>query len=195
MSITRDFSHGLLTSIKKGDALSSRGLVFTIPRYSAALFMDRLLPTGGEELSAKNAQIRELPLFDKPDQETLDRIAAMEIPSKGRDPLVVGEELVNDVFEHAMLLQHPRFYSFVASAVSPYSLAGSILTDIYNIHAGGWELAPCAGLIEEKLVKWMGHCAGYTGENIGGVFLSGGSMANMSAMVAARDSRLAPEEK
>ena len=143
---------------------------------------------------AKNAQIRELPLFDRPDQETLDRIAAMEIPVKGRDPLVVGEELVNDVFEHAMLLQHPRFYSFVASAVSPFSLAGSILTDIYNIHAGGWELAPCAGLIEEKLVKWMGRCAGYSGENIGGVFLSGGSMANMSAMVAARDSRLAPEE-
>nr|MCR5835073.1 hypothetical protein [Lachnospiraceae bacterium] len=95
----------------------------------------------------KNTQIREMTLFDRPDQETLDRIAAMEIPAKGRDPLVVGEELVNDVFEHAMLLQHPRFYSFVASAVSPYSLAGSILTDIYNIHAGGWELAPCAGLI------------------------------------------------
>ena len=142
----------------------------------------------------KNAQIRELPLFDRPDQETLDRIAAMEIPTQGRNPLVVGEELINDVFEHAMLIQHPRFYSFVASAVSPYSLAGSILTDIYNIHAGGWELSPCAGLIEEKLVKWMGSCAGYTGEKVGGVFLSGGSMANMSAMVAARDSRLTPEE-
>ncbi len=143
---------------------------------------------------AKNSQIRELPIFDRPDQETLDRIAAMEIPAKGRDPLLVAGELVNDVFEHAMLIQHPRFYSFVASAVSPYSLAGSILTDIYNIHAGGWELAPCAGLIEEKLVKWMGSCAGYTGDDVGGVFLSGGSMANMSAMVAARDSRLAPEE-
>ena len=70
----------------------------------------------------KNAQIRELPLFDRPDQETLDRIAAMDIPTQGRDPLAVGEELINDVFEHAMLLQHPRFYSFVASAVSPYPL-------------------------------------------------------------------------
>ena len=143
---------------------------------------------------AKNAQIRELPIFDKPNQETLDRLAAMDIPARGRDPIEVGEELVNDVFEHAMLIQHPRFYSFVASAVSPYSLAGSILTDIYNTHAGGWELAPCAGLIEEKLVKWMGSCAGYTGDNVGGVFLSGGSMANMSAMVAARDCKLKPEE-
>ncbi len=142
----------------------------------------------------KNAQIRELSLFDKPSKETLDKIEAMEIPAKGRNPMEVGEELVNDVFEHAMLIQHPRFYSFVASAVSPYSIAGSILTDIYNPHAGGFELAPCAGLIEEKLVKWMGQRAGYSGDTIGGVFLSGGSMANMSAMVAARDSRLEPEE-
>lgn len=142
----------------------------------------------------KNAQIRELPIFNKPDQEILNRIEAMDIPAHGRDSLEVARELVDDVFEHAMLIQHPRFYSFVASAVSPYSLAGSILTDIYNVHAGGWELAPCAGLIEEKLVKWMGSCAGYGSDKVGGVFLSGGSMANMSAMVAARDSRLTPEE-
>lgn len=142
----------------------------------------------------KGTRIRDLPIFDRPDQATLDRIAAMEIPAEGRDAYVVGKELIHDVFEHAMLLQHPRFYSFVASAVSPYSLAGSFLTDMYNIHAGGWELSPCAGLIEEKLVRWMGSCAGYTGENVGGVFLSGGSMSNMSAMVAARDSRLSPGE-
>lgn len=50
-----------------------------------------------EKFIAKNAQIRELPLFDRPDQETLDRIAATEIPVKGRDPIAVGEELVNDL--------------------------------------------------------------------------------------------------
>jgi hypothetical protein len=50
-----------------------------------------------EKFIAKNAQIHELPLFDRPDQETLDRIAATEIPVKGRDPIAVGEELVNDL--------------------------------------------------------------------------------------------------
>ena len=142
----------------------------------------------------KNNNIRELPIFERPTEATLNKIKAMEIPKKGRDPLVVGEELVNDVFEQSMLIQHPRFYSFVASAVSPYSLAGSILTDVYNLNAGGWELAPCAGLIEEKVVKWMASCAGYPSETSGGVFLSGGSMANMSAMVAARDNKLDPND-
>ena len=142
----------------------------------------------------KNSHIRELSIFEKPDEEALERIMSSDIPAKGRNPLEVGKEMINDVFEHALLLQHPRFYSFVASAVSPYSLAGSILTDVYNLNAGAWDFAPTAGIIEEKLVKWMGSFAGYSEDTAGGIFLSGGSMANMSAMVAARDSRLAHED-
>ncbi|MCR5797744.1 MAG: aminotransferase class I/II-fold pyridoxal phosphate-dependent enzyme [Eubacterium sp.] len=142
----------------------------------------------------KNSQIRELPIFDKPDQETLDKIIGWDIPAKGREVRDISDELIDNVFEKAMVLQHPRFFSFVSTAVSPYSIAGSLLSDIYNVNAGSWELAPGAGLIEEKLIKWMGGLAGYDGDNIGGVFLSGGSMANMSALVAARDSRLSPEE-
>ena len=75
------------------------------------------------EFLRKNSQIRELPIFDEPSQETLDRILSMEIPAKGRNSVDVGNELVKDVFEQSMLIQHPRFFSFVASAVSPYLLA------------------------------------------------------------------------
>ena len=38
------------------------------------------------EFLRKNSQIRELPIFDEPSQETLDRILSMEIPAKGRIP-------------------------------------------------------------------------------------------------------------
>jgi len=142
----------------------------------------------------KNNVIRDLPIYNRPSEETLAHISEMEIPEKGRDALEVGEEIINDVFEQAMLTQHPRFFSFVTSAVSPYSLAGSILSDIYNLHGGAYEEAPAACAIEEKLIKWMGSLAGYEGSQVGGLFLSGGSMANMSAMVAARDAKLKPED-
>ena len=58
----------------------------------------------------KNAHIRELPIYEKTSEETVNRILSMDIPAKGRDPLEVGNELVNDVFEQAMLTQHPRFF-------------------------------------------------------------------------------------
>ena len=147
-----------------------------------------------ERVIETNSHIRELPIYEKPSQQTIDKILSTGIPEEGRDSLAVGNELVKDVFEQAMLTQHPRFFSFVASAVSPYSLAGCILTDVYNLHVGGWEQAPGAGAIEENLVKWMGGLAGYTGPDVGGVFLSGASMANMSAMVAAREEPTEPLE-
>ena len=143
---------------------------------------------------ATNAQIRELSIYNKPSEESINRILNSDLPKVGRDPLIVADELVKDVFNQAMIVQHPRYFSFVPSAVSPYSIVGSILSDIYNINAGGWELAPCAAAIEERLVKFMASCAGYTTNEAGGVFLSGGSIANMSAMVAARDNKLKPEE-
>lgn len=135
-----------------------------------------------------------MPISRKTDGETMQRLAAMPIPTAGRDAREVADEMVRDVLQNALLCQHPRFFSFVASAVSPYSLAGSLLTEIYNPHGGGWEEAPAACLIEEKLIKWMGGLAGYPADTCGGVFTSGGSMANMSAMIAARTAKLAETE-
>ena len=40
-----------------------------------------------EKIVEKNAQIRDLPIFEKPGEETVERILSMDIPAKGRDPL------------------------------------------------------------------------------------------------------------
>jgi len=137
--------------------------------------------------------IHEMPVYEEPSEESIKAIEAVEIGREGRPSTEVTRELLDNVFSNSMLIQHPRFLSFVPSAVSPYSLIGSILTDLYNPNAGGFSLAPEACIIEEKLVKWMASLAGYP-ETAGGVFLSGGSMSNMSAMVLARDNKLKPEE-
>ena len=60
------------------------------------------------------------------DGETLDKLIKMPIPRAGRDPKQVMDELAEDVLQKSMILQHPRFFSFVTSAVSPYSLMASI---------------------------------------------------------------------
>lgn len=141
-----------------------------------------------------NENIRNMNVAPKENQEAIERIKKMDIPKIGRDGEEIGEQLISDVFENAMLIQHPRFFSFVASSVSPYSLAGSILTDIYNIHGGAYQEAPGACLIEEKLVKWMASLAGYPEDKCGGIFVSGGSIATMSALIAARDAKLKHED-
>lgn len=139
--------------------------------------------------------IRTMKITGSYDEESLKRVESMEIPRKGRDAKIVGDEMVRDIFSNGMVLQHPRFFSFVASAVSPYSVAGSMLTDLYNPYGGSYQLAPAAGLVEEKLIKWMAGKIGYEDtDKAGGVFLSGGSMSNFSAQIAARNNKLKETE-
>jgi len=141
-----------------------------------------------------NSNIRDMPVAPEIDLEAIKRIEQTDIPKVGRDGAKVAEQLIDDVFSNAMLIQHPRFFSFVASAVSPYSLAGAILSDIYNLHGGAYSIAPSACLIEEKLVKWMGGLAGYPEDTCGGIFVSGGSISTMSALIAARTAKLKHED-
>lgn len=141
-----------------------------------------------------NAHIRDLKITNEPDEEIIKRIVETPIPREGRDFKEVEDEMVRDVYQHTVLRQHPRFFSFVPSAVSPYSVAASILSDIYNPHGGGWAFSPAACTIEQKLIKWMGAFAKYPEETCGGLFVSGGSMANMTSLIAARDAILNEDE-
>ncbi len=135
-------------------------------------------------------EIRDRPIFAEPSEEQIKEFEKIGIPEVGRNAVEVEEELMKYVFTKQAILQHPRFFSFVASAVSPYSIAGSILTDIYNCNAGSYSLSPCGGMIEEKMCAWMASYAGYPEETSGGVFLSGGSISNLSAIIVARTNKL-----
>lgn len=137
-----------------------------------------------------NAEMREKPVYSEPAPEIIRKYAEMKIPTEGRDPKEVGKELAEEVLSQSMNLQHPRFLSFVASAVSPYSVAGSVLTDIFNPNACGFEIAPVSSVIEENLVRWMGSLAGFDAGKCGGVFTSGGSLSNLTGMIAAREKML-----
>lgn len=153
-----------------------------------------------KELSARlaevfdvNVNIRNQAITSKPDEDFLKELANIEIPKAGRDAKEVAEELVEKVFKKSLLTQHPKFFSFVASGVSPYSIAGAILSDIYNINVCGFETAPPINIIEEKLIKWMGSLAGFS-ENCGGIFTSGGSLSNLTGMIAARNKKLTEDD-
>lgn len=141
----------------------------------------------------QNAVMRDLPVSTDIDEDAMRRIAEIPISRTGRNCKEVGDELINNVFKYAMNLQHPRFISLVPSAVSPYSLAGSVLTDIYNPNACGYNISSSATLIEEKLIKWMGSLAGFD-NNCGGVFTSGGSLSNLTGMITARENKFSGRE-
>lgn len=122
----------------------------------------------------------------------LDKLKQIGIPEKGRSVEEVAAEMTQEVYRYHSNSNHPRFFGFVPGPASPVSWLGDVMTAAYNIQGGGSALAPAVACIERELIRWFCGQAGF-GEEAGGLFVSGGSMANMTALIAARDRKLTEE--
>lgn len=98
------------------------------------------------------------------------------------------------IFAHRVRMDHPRFYGFIPSPASPLSFVGYLLTAGFNAHAGSWMQSSGPSAIEQGLIAWLAKQVGLPDE-AGGLFVSGGSMANLTGLMLARDRMLPPEDR
>ena len=108
------------------------------------------------------------------------------ISEKGRPLEDVVRELKEEIFSFGCETCHPRFLGFVPGTASCYSWLGDIMTSAYNRHAGSLANFPQGCQIESDLIRWLCDKAGFP-DTAGGLFVSGGSMANLTALTIARD--------
>lgn len=131
----------------------------------------------------------QLPVLHESDEGQLHKIEAIGIPEKGRPVDEVVREMEREVFRFCGDNNHPRFFGFVPGPASCVSWLGDVMTSAYNIHAGGSKLAPTVNCVEQQVIRWLCDLASF-GPQAGGIFVSGGSMANITALTAARDRKL-----
>ena len=134
------------------------------------------------------------PVFQPVSQENISQIERQLISSDGRSFSKVYQEMIQSIYTNAVSIQHPRYFSCIPSTATPLSWTGDVLTNAYNPHHSCQSNAPAAFLVEKKLIRWLCDLAGYPSES-GGLFVSGGSIANLTALTAARDSKLTYEER
>ncbi len=132
------------------------------------------------------------PVIKEAGASQLDKIKEIGIPEKGRPVQEVVKEMEEEVYNYSGDPNHPRFFGFIPGPASCVSWLGDVMTSAYNIHAGGSKLAPAVNCVEQEVIRWMTKKAGF-GAEAGGIFVSGGSMANITALTAARDRKLTDE--
>ncbi|WP_439642242.1 pyridoxal phosphate-dependent decarboxylase family protein [Gemmatimonas sp.] len=131
---------------------------------------------------------------ENPTARTLSREEAAarlhtSLPERPTPPAELLELLAREVFPNAFHPDHPRFYAFVPSPTNFVSVVGDFLMSGHNIFSGHWLASSAASQIELTVLEWLREACGLPATG-SGILVSGGSMANLSAIVAAREARL-----
>jgi glutamate/tyrosine decarboxylase-like PLP-dependent enzyme len=114
------------------------------------------------------------------------------LPEEGGDVRALLEQLEREVFGQVANLIHPRFFAFVPSPSNFVSVLADMLAAGFNTFAGTWLAGSAAIEIELVTLDWLRELCGLP-ETAGGLFVSGGSAANLTALAVARRACL-PDE-
>ena len=119
-------------------------------------------------------------------EEELKELVGETITDEG----IGGErafKLFRDVLAKASVpIDHPRHLAFVAAAPTRAAIMFDLVTSAASIHGAYWMEGAGGIFCENQAMKWLISLTGMP-EGAFGVFTSGGTAANLSAMVTARD--------
>jgi aromatic-L-amino-acid/L-tryptophan decarboxylase len=110
------------------------------------------------------------------------------LPRDGEAAALLLDRAADLLFEHSLFNGHPRFWGYITSSAAPIGLLGEMLAAAVNPNVGAWLLSPMASEIEAQTVRWVAEMLGYP-TDCGGLFVSGGNMANFVCFLAARQAK------
>lgn len=143
--------------------------------------------------SEVDANLRETKTYTEPPVEAFEKISELGIPREGNEIGEMVNVLKEDVFPYRIVGEHPRSFAFVPAPAKDVSKLGEIMTTMYNPNAAGWFSAPIVAHIHRTLIRWLCGRVGF-GEGSDGVFVSGGSLANLTGIIAGRNAKLDIEQ-
>jgi glutamate/tyrosine decarboxylase-like PLP-dependent enzyme len=140
-----------------------------------------------EVLEYSLIRLRTDPPLDGPKTaQELYELAGNTITAKG----LGGHEALNlfkDVLAKACIsTDHPRYLAFIPSAPSEYANLFDLVVGASALYGGSWLEGAGAVFAENQALKWISDLAGMP-ETAGGVFVQGGTIGNLSALVTARN--------
>ena len=107
-----------------------------------------------------------------------------ELPLKGTDLNQVVKQLNDLLAQYCRRTTHPGFFGYIASCGLPVDPLGHAMVAALNQNVVGYPSAPAAATIERTVVRWLCELSGLP-EEADGVFLGGGSSANLTALSVA----------
>lgn len=129
--------------------------------------------------------VRERPVWQTVPPEVKGRLEE-GVPRAGESLEAVYAAFRRDVLPYPTGNIHPRFWGWVMGTGSATGMLAEMLAAGMNPHLAGYDQS--AALVERQVLGWLKALMGYP-EGASGLLVSGGTAANLNALIAARVAR------
>jgi glutamate/tyrosine decarboxylase-like PLP-dependent enzyme len=152
--------------------------------------MKEILRAAADRATAYLQGLDERPVA--PDPDAVARLATLDIPMpvEPTAPEAVLRELDEVCSPATIGIAGPRFYGFVIGGSLPVALAANWLAGAWDQNTGLYNITPATAMLEQVTLKWMLDLLGLP-PGCAGAFVTGTTVAHISALAAARHAVLA----
>lgn len=138
-----------------------------------------------EWIAAHHESIGDLPISPRTSAAALKELLAEPLPAEGRDFADLLRVFRDVVVPGSRHNGHPRFFGYVSAPGTAVAAVADLLASALNANLPAWRSAPAPVELEHVAIDWIKEAIGCD-PSAGGLFMSGGSMANLTALAAAR---------
>src|SRR5262245_30763582 len=132
--------------------------------------------------------LRDRPVYRQTSSRELRSGLDSKLPTKGTDFDSLLKVFRDTIVPFSRQNAHPRMFGYVQSPGTPIGAFADLLASILNANLTIWRSAPAPVELERLTIDWIRQILGFPAK-ASGLFVSGGSMANLAALTAARQAK------
>lgn len=139
------------------------------------------------------SEIRDLPVFPETHAGKTSNQVGTLLPIEG-EPVADLLDDCRSILNNSRHNGHPRFFGYVASPSTAPGAFADLIASTVNVNVTSWRSGPAATELERTVIGWLAEMIGYRSEKqpSHGLLTSGGSMANLTALLIAHRAKSEP---
>ena len=130
-------------------------------------------------------ELSSMPVMPATTAAELRKLLYEPLPEGPGTPAEIFRTIQDVVYPLCRHNGHPRFFGYISSPGTVGAAIGDLFAAALNANVTSWRSAPAAAELEHLVVGWLKAVIGYDRQSAG-LLVSGGSMANLAALAAAR---------
>src|ERR1041385_5883635 len=147
--------------------------------------MRRLIDGAARRVIAHIASLPSQPAQNVEGATELARTLIEPLPRRGEAYETLLDVLFDEAIPRSFNAAGPGYLAYVPGGGIYHAAVADYIADAVNRYVGVCAAAPLLAQIEANVVRWFCEIVGY-GKGSGGVLTTGGSLANLIAIVTAR---------